>query len=83
MAACGTHITPWYRLSSDERSVAVAEAASSGEALHDTTIPGIGTRAYASPNAWQWNKHTKLTGGIPDYQVFAAGAAALPLRAAS
>ncbi|MFE9941823.1 DEAD/DEAH box helicase [Streptomyces hirsutus] len=41
------------------------------------TIPGVGTRAYASPNAWQWNKDTKLTGGIPDYEVFAAGAAAL------
>ncbi|MFB7763450.1 DEAD/DEAH box helicase [Streptomyces xiamenensis] len=41
------------------------------------TIPRVGTRAYASPNAWQWNKNTKLTGGIRDYEVFAAGAAAL------
>ncbi|MEW1567449.1 DEAD/DEAH box helicase [Streptomyces sp. NPDC093509] len=41
------------------------------------TIPGVGTRAYASPNAWQWNKDTKLTGGISDYEVFAAGAASL------
>ncbi|MFB6525408.1 DEAD/DEAH box helicase [Streptomyces sp. NPDC056399] len=41
------------------------------------TIPSVGTRAYASPNSSQWNKGTKLTGGIPDYEVFAAGAAAL------
>ncbi|MFB7852668.1 DEAD/DEAH box helicase [Streptomyces sp. NPDC056053] len=41
------------------------------------TTPRVGTRAYASPNSWQWNKNTKLTGGIPDYKVFAAGAAAL------
>ncbi|MEU4922305.1 DEAD/DEAH box helicase [Streptomyces parvus] len=41
------------------------------------TIPDVGTRAYASPASWQWNRSTKLTGGIPDYEVFAAGAAAL------
>ncbi|MFI1060552.1 DEAD/DEAH box helicase [Streptomyces spororaveus] len=41
------------------------------------TIPSVGTRAYASPNSWEWKASTKLTGGIPDYEVFAAGAAAL------
>lgn len=41
------------------------------------TIPSVGTRAYASPNSWQWKAATKLTGGIADYEVFAAGAAAL------
>ncbi|WP_432114688.1 DEAD/DEAH box helicase [Streptomyces sp. S1] len=41
------------------------------------TIPDVGTRAYASPASWQWNSATKLTGGIRDYEVFAAGAAAL------
>ncbi|MFE5487496.1 DEAD/DEAH box helicase [Streptomyces sp. NPDC056527] len=41
------------------------------------TIPGVGTRAYASPNSWQWKAATKLAGGIADYEVFAAGAAAL------
>ncbi|OSC54129.1 DEAD/DEAH box helicase, partial [Streptomyces sp. 4F] len=41
------------------------------------TIPDVGTRAYASPASWQWDSATKLTGGIPDYEVFAAGAAAL------
>ncbi|WP_369384107.1 DEAD/DEAH box helicase [Streptomyces sp. cg36] len=41
------------------------------------TIPNVGTRAYASPHARQWNAATRLTGGIPDYEVFAAGAAAL------
>lgn len=41
------------------------------------TIPSVATRAYASPNSWQWKAATKLTGGIADYEVFAAGAAAL------
>ncbi|MFF2521469.1 DEAD/DEAH box helicase [Streptomyces liangshanensis] len=41
------------------------------------TFPGVGARAYASPNSWQWKAATRLTGGIPDYEVFAAGAAAL------
>ncbi|MET9499541.1 DEAD/DEAH box helicase [Streptomyces sp. NPDC006552] len=41
------------------------------------TFPGVGARAYASPNSRQWKAATKLTGGIPDYEVFAAGAAAL------
>ncbi|MFG2864674.1 hypothetical protein [Streptomyces sioyaensis] len=27
LAAAGTQVTPWYRLTSDERAVAVAEAA--------------------------------------------------------
>ncbi|MFB7676932.1 DEAD/DEAH box helicase [Kitasatospora purpeofusca] len=40
------------------------------------TFSETGTRAYASPNSWQWNSKTKLD-GIPDYKVFAAGAAAL------
>ncbi|NEW75448.1 MULTISPECIES: hypothetical protein [Streptomyces] len=26
LAACGTQITPWYRLTADERAVAVTEA---------------------------------------------------------
>lgn len=41
------------------------------------TFPRVGTRAYAAPNSWQWKAATKLTGGISDYKVFAAGAAAL------
>ncbi|MFF3675921.1 DEAD/DEAH box helicase [Streptomyces sp. NPDC002120] len=41
------------------------------------TIRKVGTRAYASPNSWQWKAATKLTGGIADCEVFAAGAAAL------
>ncbi|WP_030274377.1 DEAD/DEAH box helicase [Streptomyces sp. NRRL B-24484] len=41
------------------------------------TFPDVGTRPYASPNSWQWNKNTRLTGGVADYEVFAAGAAAL------
>ncbi|MEU5403901.1 DEAD/DEAH box helicase [Streptomyces sp. NPDC005963] len=40
------------------------------------TTPGVGTRAYASPHSSQWKAATKLD-GIPDYKVFAAGAAAL------
>ncbi|PKV82820.1 DEAD/DEAH box helicase [Streptomyces sp. TLI_146] len=40
------------------------------------TVPPVGTRAYASPNSRQWKAATKLS-GIPDYKVFAAGAAAL------
>ncbi|MFE3121841.1 DEAD/DEAH box helicase [Streptomyces hydrogenans] len=41
------------------------------------TTPEVGKRVYASPASWQWNSTTKLTGGTPDYEVFAAGAAAL------
>lgn len=41
------------------------------------TFPKVGTRAYASTNSSRWKAATKLTGGIPDYEVFAAGAAAL------
>ncbi|MGW6684147.1 helicase-related protein [[Kitasatospora] papulosa] len=41
------------------------------------TFPSVGTRAYASPNAWQWNSSTKLSGGTADYEMFAVGAAAL------
>ncbi|MER7321890.1 DEAD/DEAH box helicase [Streptomyces albidoflavus] len=40
------------------------------------TFPDAGARAYASPNSWKWKAATKL-GGPPDYEVFAAGAAAL------
>ncbi|GAA5607957.1 DEAD/DEAH box helicase [Streptomyces griseus] len=40
------------------------------------TFPEVGTRAYASTNSWKWKAATKL-GGPRDYEVFAAGAAAL------
>ncbi|MFJ9416676.1 hypothetical protein ACIRPT_21140 [Streptomyces sp. NPDC101227] len=36
LAAAGTHIAPWYRLTPDERSVAVAEAAIILEAIRRT-----------------------------------------------
>ncbi|MFB8085036.1 DEAD/DEAH box helicase [Streptomyces sp. NPDC055992] len=41
------------------------------------STPEVGTRSYASRDAWQWNRNTKLTGGTADYEVFAAGAAGL------
>jgi hypothetical protein len=41
------------------------------------TFPEVGARAYASTNSRQWKVATKLTGGTTDYEVFAAGAAAL------
>ncbi|MDG9688271.1 DEAD/DEAH box helicase [Streptomyces sp. DH18] len=40
------------------------------------TFPEVGFRAYASTNSWKWKAATKL-GGPRDYEVFAAGAAAL------
>ncbi|MER6017707.1 DEAD/DEAH box helicase [Streptomyces anulatus] len=40
------------------------------------TFPEVGARAYASTNSRQWKAATKL-GGPRDYEVFAAGAAAL------
>ncbi|MGW9618991.1 DEAD/DEAH box helicase [Streptomyces diastaticus] len=40
------------------------------------TFPDAGARAYASPNSWEWKATSKLD-GPRDYQVFAAGAAAL------
>ncbi|MGW0669894.1 DEAD/DEAH box helicase [Streptomyces sp. NPDC002746] len=40
------------------------------------TFPEAGARTYASTNSWQWKAATKL-GGPRDYEVFAAGAAAL------
>ncbi|GLW02515.1 DEAD/DEAH box helicase [Streptomyces sp. NBC_01439] len=53
----------------------VRPTAASG--IFGRTFPGVGTRAYASPDSWQWKAATKLSGGITDYEVFAAGAAAL------
>ncbi|RLU86214.1 hypothetical protein CTZ27_24870 [Streptomyces griseocarneus] len=53
LAACGTQITPWYRLTSDERSVSVAEAAIILEAVrraseeHDALQPTITSHPVA------------------------------------
>ncbi|MEU3558556.1 DEAD/DEAH box helicase [Kitasatospora sp. NPDC006786] len=37
----------------------------------------LGERTFAAANSWEWNARTKLSGGIANYRVFAAGAAAL------
>ncbi|MGY0466762.1 DEAD/DEAH box helicase (plasmid) [Kitasatospora sp. cg17-2] len=37
----------------------------------------LGERTFAAANPWEWNAQTKLSGGITNYAVFAAGAAAL------
>ncbi|WP_370418967.1 hypothetical protein AB8O64_10955 [Streptomyces sp. QH1-20] len=55
LATCGTQITPWYRLTSDERSVAVAEATIILEAVrraneeHAALLPVITDQPAADP----------------------------------
>ncbi|WP_234347610.1 DEAD/DEAH box helicase [Streptomyces specialis] len=41
------------------------------------TTGGVGTRRFASSYPNRWNRHTRLSGGVADYKVFAAGAASL------
>ncbi|MCW2902971.1 MAG: box helicase [Streptosporangiaceae bacterium] len=41
------------------------------------TTGEVGTRRFAGRHPRQWNSRTRLSGGIADYKVFAAGAASL------
>ncbi|MFE7369531.1 DEAD/DEAH box helicase [Streptomyces anulatus] len=41
------------------------------------TTGEVGTRRFAPWNPGEWNARTRLSGGITDYKVFAAGAASL------
>ncbi|MGW1275542.1 hypothetical protein ACWD4V_01105 [Streptomyces tsukubensis] len=53
LAACGTRITPWYRLSQDERAAAVAEGVMMLEALrrareeHDFLTAAVTDRVHS------------------------------------
>ncbi|MFE2846765.1 DEAD/DEAH box helicase [Streptomyces scopuliridis] len=49
---------------------------SGSEIAHLVTRP-LGERAFATSNPRRWTSPTRLSGGLPDYKVFAAGAAAL------
>lgn len=54
LAAGGTEVAPWYRLTADERAVAVAEAAIIREAIrrvheeHAVLLEGIAARLAAA-----------------------------------
>ncbi|MGC5042445.1 hypothetical protein ACLQ16_03910 [Streptomyces albidoflavus] len=71
LAAAGTHITPWYRLTPDERSVAVAEAAIILEAVRRvnderTALLGLVVDRLTSIDGP--NRRAGVTGsGLPTY----------------